>query len=808
MQKSALFTLLLFTALTVMLSGVEASAQNTIVSGKALNKINNKPIEFASVLLRNKSDSAQFFVTATDSSGDFAFENISAGTWMLKCSFIGYDISDTSFTVSAEQKKINVGNIKISSTATNLKEVVVSAEGQKLMDVSIDRKIYNVGQDIQASSGSASDVLKNIPSVEVDIDGNVSLRGSGNILFLVDGKPSPLLGRTPAEALQNLPASSIERIEVITNPSAKYKPDGTGGIINIVMKKNTKPGFNGSVTLNAGNSDRYNGNLLLSYKPGKLNVYGNFGIRQNTHVRKNTDDRDYLDSIGNVTSIYNEDNIARGKSFSQSAIFGLDYEIDSSNSISLSGNIFHFNVDRDNTSSRNLFDENNALTQNYEYFSNLKIDETEMEGTLAWEHKFKKAEHTLALECVGVIQDEHEDRRNATSYFSPAAPSSSDNIFLDKKDNPVEIVLDYTNPISEDAVLEVGYAGTFLNIHIDNQLEYFDSLSNEFIKDNSKSYIFKYNDMVNAAYITWEQSIEDFGFLLGLRAEQANLEGNVVTIDSTFKNDYFSLYPSLHLLYGMENGELGLSYSRRVQRPDGDELNPFPEYDDPCNLQAGNPKLLPEYIHSVELGYDMRAEKFSFIPALYYRYTYNGFTEVTIPINDSVLLTTQQNLSSDQSAGLEMIFSGKVFKWMSGNLSSNIFYKQIDASNLGYSSNKSTFSFSTNLNANIKAGVRTMFQLSGNYRSEELTPQGKSFPNFTMNIGTKQDFRNRFSVVITLNDVFKTQRYETKLDSPDMRQHTLRTRDSRIVFLGIKYRFGSATKKSKEEAVQFDINEK
>lgn len=786
-----------------------SQSKSVHLSGKILFSSGNQPVEYASVMAINKSDSAQKFLTTTDTEGNFVFENLTSGIWILKSSFIGYDIKDTALTIAPEQKKANAGTIKLTSSATNLKEVTVTAEQQKTVEFSIDKKIYNVGQDINAGSGSASDVLRNIPSVQVDIDGNVSLRGSGNILFLVNGKPAPQFGKNAAEALQNFPASSIERIEVITNPSAKYKPDGTGGIINIVLKENTRQGMNGSLTLNAGNSDRYNGNISLGYKPGKLNMYGTFGLRQNTHMRNASDYRDYLDSTETAMSFYSEDNAAKGKSISQSAVFGIDYELDSSNTISFSGNYFHFDVDRDNTSGRKLSDKNNILLQDYERFSNLQIDETEMEGTLAWEHKFKKEEHALALELVGVIQDEHEYSYNSMKYFYPSPSSSADNIFLDKKDNPAEIVLDYTNPISEDAVIEAGYLGTFNYIDVNNHLESYDSLTNEYIKDNSTSYIFKYTDIVNAVYATWEQSIEDFGFILGLRGEHASLNGNVPTIDSSFSNEYFSLYPTAHLKYEMDNMELGLSYSRRVNRPDGDELNPFPEYDDPSNMHAGNPKLLPEYIHSAELGAEIKTKSVSFLPTFYYRYTYNGFTTVTKQINDSVLLTTEENLSNDQEAGLELIFSGRVAKWLSGNLSGNIFYKQIDASNLGYSKNKSTFSFSNNLNLNITATKSTMFQLSCNYRSEELTPQGKYLPNFSMNLGAKQEFfRNKLALVVTLNDVFKSQKYESVMSSSELKQTTMRSRDSRILFIGLKYRFGSVTKKSKEEAVQFDGSEK
>jgi len=254
---------------------------------------------------------------------------------------------------------------------------------------------------------------------------------------------------------------------------------------------------------------------------------------------------------------------------------------------------------------------------------------------------------------------------------------------------------------------------------------------------------------------------------------------------------------------------LGFSYSRRANRPDGDELNPFPEYDDPLNFHSGNPKLLPEYIHSLELAAEMKKKNISFIPTLYYRYTYNGFTTVTKQLNDSVIMTTEENLSNSQVTGLEMIFSGKISSWLNGNLSGNIFQQQIDASNLGYSNNKSIITFSNNLNLNFTIRKNYMFQLGGYYRSAELSPQGLFAPIYSMNLGAKKEFfKNKLAIVVTLNDALYTYRRKSNLDSKELIQRRINTRDSRMIYVGIKYRFGSSTKKSKSEGVQFDDSEK
>ncbi|MBC7875380.1 MAG: TonB-dependent receptor, partial [Ferruginibacter sp.] len=361
------------------------------------------------------------------------------------------------------------------------------------------------------------------------------------------------------------------------------------------------------------------------------------------------------------------------------------------------------------------------------------------------------------------------------------------------------------NPLSEDAQLEAGYDGTFNQVDLDFYGEYYDTIQNAFVKDVARSNRFKYNEVIHAIYGTYQHSYEKFGYSAGLRLEQAFINGNLVTKDSAINNDYFKFYPTLHLSYKLKNGELQLNYSKRVNRPDGDELNPFPEFQDPLNLRAGNPKLLPEIIHSVEFGYKWQNDRFSFVPSLYYRYKKSGFTSVTIPLNDSVLLTTEQNLSNEQSAGLELIFSAKAGKFFSSNLSSNLFYNKIDASELGYTNNKTIVSMSTSFNSSFTITKTTMAQLSCNYRSARLTPQGKSYGSFVLNTGIRQDlFKKKVSLTLTASDLFKTQRQKTELNLPGLKQVSVGRRDARIIYLGLSYRFGKMIKKTPDEKLQFD----
>ena len=369
-----------------------------------------------------------------------------------------------------------------------------------------------------------------------------------------------------------------------------------------------------------------------------------------------------------------------------------------------------------------------------------------------------------------------------------------------------QLTVDYTNPLTEDSKLEAGYDGSYNKVDLNFYGENFDAMQNRFIKDKIKSNQFIYRENIHATYITYQRGFEKFGYSAGLRSELAITKGHLVTRDSNVINNYFKVYPTLHLSYKLdEKSELQSNYSKRVHRPEADDLNPFPEYQDTLNLRAGNPKLKPEVINSIEFGFKWQNKNYSFVPSLYYRYKQNGFTQVIIPFNDSVLLSTTQNLSHDQSLGLELIFSAKV-GIVSINMSTNFFYNTIDASNLGYITNRHIVSTSSNLNMNIAATKSSVFQVSSNYRSPRLNAQGKTFGTFVFNAGFRQDFfNNKLSIVLTGSDLFNSLKQKNQYSIPSLYQTSKNTRDGRIIFLGVSYRFG-VIKKVKDEKLQFDNN--
>ncbi|MCX6175252.1 MAG: TonB-dependent receptor [Ignavibacteriales bacterium] len=791
----------------IFILGKNTNAQNFgVLSGTVLDSTNHQPIEFASISVIKISDSSAVTGTMTDNKGKFEIPDIPFGNYFLRISSVGYITRNTSrFSITSKNNEINAGSILLTGTEVNLDEISVTSN-KIMLNNSIDRKVYNVQMDIMSKTGTAAELLQNIPSVQVDIDGNVSLRGSTNVLILINGKTSPLMGKTRADVLQQMPANSIEKIEVITNPSAKYKPDGTSGIINIVMKKEIGTGLNGNITASIGNQQRYNGNTTLNYKPGKVNYFGSLSLRQDDRNSISSDIRTQYDSGSNISGFYDNNSKSYSRPLSRGGMLGFDYNIDKSNSIGITGNYFYRGFTRNDISTYILRDQNQTVTTDYD---RSRVDpEYEKEGDVNayFQHNFSGDDHKIRFEINDSFSPEVEDNHYTNTYRVPSIYNEYDNTLIKQDDNKIQLLAEYSNPISESATFEAGYNGELNKRDMDFYGEAFDPIKQKFVTDNERTNHFIYNEDIHAVYTTYSNSFGPLGVLAGLRAEQSFIKANLVSRDNIITNNYFNIYPTLHLSYKLnELMQIQLNYSKRANRPEGEDLNPFPEYQDPRNIRAGNPNLKPEFIHSIEFGFQWQTDFLTIVPSLFYRNRYNGITTVTKAINDTTLLTTKENLSSDQSAGLEVVFSGGYGNFITTNLSGNAFYEKIDASNLGFSNNKSTITYSGNMSCNANLTATTMLQINSNYRSARLTPQGEFKPSFVVNLGIRQDlFDDKLSVVFTISDIFKTFNREMNLDTSWMKQNTINSRDSRIMYLGVTYHLGKPSKKAKEKTIQYD----
>jgi outer membrane receptor protein involved in Fe transport len=798
-----LLFLLLVWSLTFPFS---ASAQRTStgrINGRVVEQHSEQPVEYATIMLKDSATRKMVTGVITDSSGLFIIEKVQPGHYFLESSFIGYEKQTSRFfTIGKKQLSVDIGVMPLTISAANLEEVTVTGE-RNMMITRIDRKVFNVTKDIMAQTGTVSDVLQTIPSVSVDIDGNISLRGSGSVTILINGRPS-VMGSSAN--LEQMPASMIERVEVITNPSAKYKPDGTGGIINIILKKERKAGYNGSLSANVGNSDRYNTTLQANLNTGKFNLFGSYGFRKDYRYRTGSVNSQTIDTTDGSSVYQEQSSEGEARPLSHLARIGIDWTPGKTNMAGIAGTFNYREVKRNDLTDYHFLDDTLATTEDYYRTMQGKETETSVGITGYYEHTFNK-ETDSKLRADFEYQQDHEieDDNYTNTYRFPAFP---DDVNLANRDNStkeINLTLAWNRPLWQKSEFEAGYEGNMEITDQNQQVSAYDPDSAIWIPDPEQDNRYHSNQSVHALYATLNQSVGKFSFLAGLRAEQALVDLDFISIDTTARTDYFALYPTIHMGYATGDHEWQLNYSRRVNRPDGDNMNPMPEYRDPRNIFVGNPNLKPEDIHSIEAGYSYRNDFFSLVPTLFYRIKVNGFSMVTRSLNDSVLVTTIDNLSSDQSAGLDISGTWKPYTWLNFNASASMFYNTIDASEIGYSSEKTAVSWNGKLNANFNITKSTIFQANGNYRSEMLTAQGTRSPSWVVNLGLRQElWKKKAALVFTVSDLFNTQRMTSNVNTSELVMETMRKRDGRVVYGGFIFNFGSNGKKSKETRFEFD----
>lgn len=783
-----------FCLLGFILSGHAANSVTDKVYGRVLEKNTNIPISYANVSVYQSVTDKFVTGTVTDDSGKFSFKSLSRGDYYFQYSYIGYEkVQSLPIKVDNEKTVVNLGSIYLTSSAQILNEVVV--KGRKSTYVqNIDKRVFNVGQDLMSASGSASDLMQNIPSVQVDVEGNVSLRGNENVEILINGKPSTMMSaRTRADVLQQLPANDIERVEVITNPSAQYKPDGVSGIINIVMKKQRTVGVNGNIIANVGSGGRTNASTSVNYNTGRVNLFANYGIRYDYRNRTTMDDRIRNDgSLSYISQLTD----SKARPLSHIIRAGMDWNINSDNSLQISGGYNHRSFIRTENIATNITDDSQNITYQAIRYRHDDENTKQAEASAVFSHTFGD-NHQLTVDYNYSLQEGMEDNKYST--FSTDDFGTKDNTQIGQAYYQHLFRVSYDRPLNSSLKLNLGYEAdllkTDLNFHVQN-LE-----GDIFVPDLQKTSDFTNYQYNHAMYATLEYQHDRLGVLFGIRPEYMKIESRLFTLDSIAKNNYFMIYPTLHTSYKLnERNEIQLNYSLRVNRPDGEDMNPFPEYQNPLSLKAGNPYLKPEKIHSIEAGYQWKTTSTTILGALYYRYVTNKLTTVTKYIDNSILLTTKENLNSSSSAGMELILNTGFGKWATFNLSGNGFYNQINAEKLGYGKNKSDFSWSAALNANFNIWKGIMLQLNSRYISSSLLPQGKREGTFIANLGAKYDLpRTNVSFMATLSDVFNTFKKVYTIDTPELKQRIEQRRDPRIFYIGATWNFGATSKKAKHD---------
>lgn len=794
---------------------VVARAQSgATVTGKLVDASNDQPLSFATVSLINKADNKPKSMQ-TDMDGKFTFAAVANGTYLLQGKYVGYlTVNRDTIRVTPKRQLINLGAIKLSASKGVLKEVTVTAQRSQIQ-LGVDKKSFSVDQSLVSQGGSATDLLANVPSVQVDADGNVSLRGSSSVRILINGKPSALTGDL-ADILQSIPASSIQTIEVITNPSSKYDAEGQSGIINIVLKENAQRGFTGSVSATAGTHNTYNGNLNLAYQNKKVNVYTNLSYRRadrvgNGYSNKNTQFANGHDTVQNQTQ--DQRFSFRGENIRS----GIDYNIDPKTTISFSNNINIRNRTRyqdgqtnilgDNVLTQQLLQNNSSPGTGHNYDFNLDLDK-----------KFRKKDEELTADIGYSTGNENNYDYLNTGYVN-YFPIASDPSFLQNNhtinhEHNWNLQVDYTLPLTNGKI-DMGYRSTF-STNDNNYMVDTAGAALNFNPDLAQTNDFLYKEVVHAVYTDFQHTFGKFSFQAGLRLEDARINTSLTDSAKTtpYHNYYWRLYPSLFLTEKLSDEQtLQLSYSRRVSRPRDREISPFLNTSDPLNFSEGNPYLLPEDTHSFELSYIDYYKSLTLTSSLYYRLTNDNIQQIrtTYMGNPDISLTDFENIKSASNAGYELIAKlspSSVFD-ITGNL--NVYYRHIDGDPSFGLATTSGWAWNGNITANIKPVKALSFQLRGDYQAPQVVPQGKMYAMYGVDGGARYDISKKLSLSVNARDIFNTRKYNSELlyDGPAFNsdQYTQRRWSTGVVMATISYRFGSNMQKAARKQKNQDQNQ-
>ncbi len=783
-----------FTASGFSNTPVLSLGEKGVVKGKVFDKISNAPIEYATVVIYNAKDSSVVTGTVTDIKGEFRISNLDSGEFYLVVSFLGYRNQQfDNVLVKPGQRMYDIGKISLFPSKEVLGEVEVVAERHSI-DYHIDKKVVSVGKQMTAASLSAVEVLENVPSVRVDIEGNVSLRGSSGFTVLIDGKPSIL---DPSDALRQIPASTIDVIEIITNPSVKYRPDGTAGIINVITKKNRIQGVQGLFNTNVGTYGQYGGDFLLNWRLKNTNLFIGADYNQRAHPGTQLKERNTFrnDSVFHIKSEGDAE-----RSYSTSGLrAGFDWDMTDKDAFSLG---FRYG-DRSFKSSTEMdFYEwstpGDGITKYYS-FDDSKRGGGYMSLTGNYKHQFDEKGHELSAQIDYSLRNGDEKSHN--ELYTPEGEISDGKLSTEKgPSNRTEFRLDYTRPFNPKSKMELGFQGRLSDSQDETELFEYDIESGDYVFQPEYSNNTEYLRNILSVYGLYAGSSGNFGYQAGLRSEYTNREITTLKDNESFLIDRMDFFPTVHLSYdfGEDNQMMG-SYSRRIDRSRGYYLEPFLTWQDAYNVRMGNPDLLPEYIDSYELAYINEFEKVQLSLEGYYRITHNKVERVRSVYSENVFLHTYDNVGKDYSLGVELMVNMLLVKWWEMDVMGNLYNYKVEGELYGDPFSNSSLNWSSRFNNTFKATKSLQFQLNSSYNSPSVTAQGKYEGYYTFNAAVRADFlKRKLSAVVQARDIFQTANREGTSSGPDFDYYYKYIRKSPFVSLTLSYRLNNFKPKRRD----------
>lgn len=776
--------------------------------GKLLDAQTGKPIEYASVAVLKQKDSSLVTGMLTKPNGDFSLENLPFGPLLVRINFMGYTTLFKKVTLTPQGMEQDLGNIKIQPNTKMLQSVEVT--GQKsAFAMGIDKKVFNVDRNLTSVGGTAQDVLKSVPSVNVDLDGNVTVRNASPNIF-VDGKPSTL-------TLDQIPADAIESIELVTNPSAKYDAEGMSGILNIVLKKNRKAGFNGAVNAGIGNGNKYNGGGNINIKQGKFNVFANYNINSNQNWSNGTTNRaNYRSGTADTNYLFQRSD-GESKPLFQFGRIGLDYSIDNRNTISVAQNIGGGDFKNYEDLLSVFSDAHKSVTSQSDRINNSKFGFRNYTTVLGFRHTYAKPNKEWTADFNYNKSTNTRNGEYITQALSPGGIALGQPLLqqnnTDGKTTFLTIQTDYTDPIGKNGKLELGAKATIRRYSSIYDVQDKDTLTGSFVPNTMLSTNYKYNEEIYAGYANFANTIGNFGYQAGLRVEQYVYAGENEGAKYKPTKAVPGFFPSIFLSQKLKKDqELQLNYSRRVNRPNFFQLIPYRDYSDPQNQREGNPNLKPEYTNSFELSYVKNWTNSNFLGSVYFRNTNNMISTISTQIGADTLLTQYINANRSNSYGAELTMKNQIAKIWSVTTNVNLYQTDLKVNTNGQNYNNSGFSWFAKLNSELKLPANFTFQVNATYQAPTIalpssgggggrgggfnqipsSAQGTIKGFSTVDAAVRKDFlKNKAaSLTLSVSDIFNTRQYELNQETPTFAQDYIRKRESRIVKLNFSYRFG------------------
>ncbi|WP_025763520.1 outer membrane beta-barrel family protein [Dyadobacter tibetensis] len=760
------------------------------IAGKLIDN-SSQAIPFATLALFTQTDSTLITGSNSDIDGFFALQ-APEGSYYLKVSSLTHQ--DRFVDIELAGKDVDLGPLTLSTATQVLNEVLVRGEKSQ-MELQLDKRVFNVGKDLSNIGGTASMILNNVPSVTVDVDGNVALRGSQNVRILINGKQSGMIGLNPAEALKQIPADLIESIEVITNPSSRYDAEGEVGILNIIMKKNIRYGLNGTFVGTLGHPSNYAGSFNINYRKNKTNLIASYGLSYRESPGRGNSRQEYASA--DTSFVYEQINNRTRSGLSNTGTFGLDYFFNQYNTLTTTVSFRHSNNDNRSNLEYRDFDASDLLTRTVVREEREREPSINIEGAVNYRKTFEKKDQSLTVDLKYIISDETEAAKYR-QYTLDAEDLLQQRSYNTEDEKTFLIQADYIHPLGENSRIEGGIKSSIRLLDNDFSVHQLSEKQNWQILPDFDNYL-AYDERIHAGYIMGSHKLGKVFVQAGLRGEYSDIRTSLKKTNENNDRHYFNLFPSVHLSYEVDKKQtLQLSYSYRLSRPGFRNLLPFSNFSDSRVFRAGNPLLNPEYTHSYEAGHLINMDKGTLLSSIYYRKRTGVIEYITSVDSTGFTRITPINLSTGDSYGLEFNLTYDPFAWWKLSANANLFRSQNKGEYNDRILQSDTYSWNSRVTSRTTLLRNVDFQAALNYRAPRHTTQGRDLAMYALDLGLAKDImKGNATVTLSVRDLLNSQKRRRIVENEGYYSRSEFQWRARQVLLSFSYRLNRSKERPK-----------